>query len=291
MRMTEKQKAVLDGLTCQRLTADPANRKLIRSFYCAKGSGLAHYLRQWAWEEDREGSTAFYLIKNRRGEILMFFSLKCGALFDPLDETELQERINAYNEILDRIRRARSADERAEGLGLLEQIRRNHGIPLDQLESNLRDGVQYKKNTLREIRGDRAHEPNGMIVRVGETHPGIELVHFCANDDARIFWRRSGMKRPMGEVLFWWFIAPIIYNVQDVIGCKYVFLFAADLSPDRSLVNYYQIALNFEQPDDIGTSKPRYDFQCEFMCQKTNDLRTYRRYYIENFNPDPDEWI
>lgn len=291
MRITEKQEAILDQLVCQRLSADPKNKKLFRSFSCSKGTGLLTYLYERGWQEDEEGTTAFYVIKNKKNEILLFFSLKCGSLFDPLNEEEIEARIEYYNKLLEAIHADGTEDGREATLELLERIRSGLGMPLDQLESRLQVGVKHETKTLRAIGRDRAEEPNEKIIRVVETYPGIELVHFCANDNARVFWKRSGINRPMGEVLFWRYIAPIIYNIQDIIGCQYVYLFAADASPDRSLVNYYQVALNFEQPSDIGTSKPRYDFRCEFMCQKTNDLRKNRAYYFENFNPDTNDEV
>lgn len=288
MRITQRQEAILDSLVCQRLTADPTNKRRIRSFRCSNGTALVSYLRERAWQEDEEGSTAFYVIKNPEGEILLFFSLKCGCLFDPLNEEEIQARIEAQNELLQAMRSG-NRRQRARTLATLERIRRNLDVPLDQLESLLQDSVNIKHDKLKDIGGDKQQEPNGKIVRVGETHPGIELVHFCANDNARAWWTGCCFGRPMGEVLFWRFIAPIIFDIQRIVGCKYVFLFAADASPDRVLVTYYQVALKFEQPSDIGTSKPRYDFRCEFMCQKTSDLRENRTYYFENFNPDMDD--
>lgn len=57
-------------------------------------------------------------------------------------------------------------------------------------------------------------------------------------------------------------------QVQKNIGCQYAFLFAADLSEDGSLINYYNVTLHFDQPEHIGANKPYYDFCCRFMCQE-----------------------
>lgn len=291
MRITERQEEILNQFVCQRLSDDPNNKALINSITCAKGGGLLSYLHERGWQEDVDGTTAFYLIKNEHGEVLLFFSLKCGSLFDPLDEEEIQERIDTYNKLLEAIQADANGNAEEATLELLEQIRSGFGLPLDQLEARLQRGVKRAAKTLKAIGGDKAQEPNGKIVRVGETYPGVELVHFCVNDNAREYWKTCGLDHPMGEVLFWRYIAPIIYEIQSIIGCQYVFLFAADASPDRLLVNYYQVALKFHQPSDIGTSKPRYDFRCEFMCQKVNDLRNNRTYYFDNFNPDIEDEV
>ena len=47
----------------------------------------------------------------------------------------------------------------------------------------------------------------------------------------------------MGEVIFWKFIFPKFFEVQRIGGCEYAFLFVADLSEDRTLINYYNVAL------------------------------------------------
>lgn len=38
------------------------------------------------------------------------------------------------------------------------------------------------------------------------------------------------MGHPMGETLYWKFIAPKFFEVQKIAGCEFAFLFAADLS-------------------------------------------------------------
>ena len=89
--------------------------------------------------------------------------------------------------------------------------------------------------------------------------------------------------------MFWTYIAPLIYEIQMRIGCQYVFLFAADLSEDGVLINYYDVALKFKKNPKFGTNKPFYDFCCEFMCQEICELRKNREDYFDNFNPDEED--
>ena len=292
MRITKEQEKILNTFSCQRLTDDIDNKEKIATFVSAKGSALVDYLQQYAWDEDSEGSTAYYVVKNADDEIMLFFSLKCGALFDPLNEAELKEKLARFQELLETIRTADSDGEGKEAaVQLIERIRSGLGMPLDTFRKGIKRAVKQNTKMLQHADADRAQERNAKIVRVGETYPGVELVHFCANDNAKDYWKSCGINRPMGEVLFWRYIASIIFKIQTMIGCQYVFLFAADTSPDRALVNYYEVALRFLQPDDIGTNKPRYDFCCEFMCQKTNDLRENCELYFADFNPDLDEEV
>ena len=62
------------------------------------------------------------------------------------------------------------------------------------------------------------------------------------------------------------------------------FLFAADMSPDLSLIHYYEQALRFMQDASIGANKPAYDFCCSFMCQPLRELAKNRKNYFEHFN-------
>ena len=144
---------------------------------------------------------------------------------------------------------------------------------------------------IKDVNFDKEKEVNKQIIRVNCTYPGIELMHFCTNDNAKDFWHKCSIKRPMGEVLFWKFIVPIVFKVQNQIGCQYIFLFASDTSQDETLINYYNISLKFEQPDNIGTSKPRYDFCCKFMCQEISKLKENHQEYFNNFNPDDEDII
>lgn len=292
MRITKKQEEILDSFVCQRLTMDPGNRQLVKNFMCDRNPRLEAYLQLLGWKEDSEGATTFYVIKNQNNKILMFFSLKCGALFDPLNGDELEEQINKYRADLELIRRRNRGKLPDEELALAEQLRIEYGTShYYNLEDVLVEKVQHKANLIWDRKQDILGEPNPKIERVVRTYPAVELVHFCVNDDARSFWKRCKFNRAMGEVLFWRFVAPIISDIRKTLGCQYVYLFAADDSNDGSLLNYYEVSLNFQQRDDIGANKPRYDFTCEFMCQSIQEMRDYRYDYFENFNPDPDDIV
>ncbi len=293
MKMTKKQEDFLSTLTCQRLRDDPANKMRLNNFYCARNPQLAAYLRVYGWDEDATGATTFYVVKNQHEKILLYFSLKCGTLFEPLDEKKLYEAILRYRAVRDRIRNKRMGVAEEKILAELERLQVEYGMDLDKLDEHLRSEIRSKAGKLQEIEQDRRQTPNDWVTRVMHTYPAVELVHFVVNDEARAFWTKAkmkyGFKKPMGEVLFWQFVAPVLCSVQKTLGCEYVYLFAADDSDDRTLVNYYQVALNFEQPENIGTNKPRYDFTCEFLCQHLSDLRRRRTYYFDHFNPGVNE--
>lgn len=287
MRITEDQLAVLDSFSCERLTANEANEHLIQSFENKRNRGLADYLKQNAWKEDKSNAIAFYLVKNVEGQILFFFSLKCGALFEHLDEEKLRQKVQ-YWEALKRILKDPKPEEESQAMAnlIMEKIRSGQDIPDEEIKRLIKDRFAEKNYILETLSQEKASETNEHIVRVSSTYSGIELVHFCINDAAKDRWKEYGFQRFPGEIVFWKFIVPIMESVQKSIGCQYAFLFAADLSEEGSLINYYNVTLHFEQPAHIGTSKPYYDFCCRFMCQEICKLLQLRDEFFENFNRD-----
>lgn len=291
MQITKEQLDILEQFSCERLSQRPEHKDLLKNFRNEKGSPLVEYLNERAWEEDENGITAYYLVKAPDNQVVMFFSLKCGALFDPLDEAGMKQSVVTAKKLLQAIQNVnKGGDEKLSAIQLLEQYRTGQDISLAEIQRVVKNGAKANR-FLDLLNSDREREENQQIIRVGHTYPSIELVHFCTNDNAKAFWKKCSLGHPMGEVLFWRYIAPIIYEIQNQIGCQYAFLFAADASEDGTLINYYNVSLKFEQPNNVGTSKPSYDFCCEFMCQKISDLKKNRQEYFDNFNPDVDDII
>ncbi len=324
--ITEEQRAILNSFTCERLKDDPENLFLINSFEHRSGAGLVEKLKKSAWTEDREGSTAYYVIKNAAGEIVLFFSLKCGVLFDP---NYVRKRMEVYgkNEVEDIwqeiLQEEQYEQAKREGLTvhdprqLWRDCYHNGDIESTKLMIQLSRiiGQGRYRQLVRDINlftattKEKKKEPNQNILRVPQSHAAIEMVEFCANERTQGCWDRKAMgNRSMGKTLFWWFIVPRMLQVNDLIGCEYVFLFAAD-HYDKvdengvgSLINYYR-SLHFQSMAKLGTVKPRYDYFCQFMCQRLktthgvsddgNGLSTvygldhHRDAFFETFNEDP----
>ena len=73
MRITEAQKAILERLTCERLSANPNNMRLVDAFFNRRNPSLVQTLQNEAMEEDQEGKVAYYLIKDKDGNIVIQF--------------------------------------------------------------------------------------------------------------------------------------------------------------------------------------------------------------------------
>ncbi len=274
MEITRDQQILLDSLVCERLSSSEQNLDLIQTFCNARNDGIAETLRKNAWNDDKEGSVAFYVVKTAQGDVLFFFSLKCGGLHDPLDDKNiaLSKKIS---EILQKIVCEKDVEAK-KAAKLIEQIRSGYGLGKDDILEIL------KKEALEK----RLESENENITRVGFTYSGIELVHFCANDLARSIWTSYKMPHSLGTVVFWKMIVPIVLRAKELIGCKYLFLFAADTSDEKSLINFYRNRLHFEESSDLGVLKPLYDLCCKFMSQSTLTLASDAERFWKNFNQE-----
>ena len=84
---------------------------------------------------------------------------------------------------------------------------------------------------------------------------------------------------------FWQFLIPKIFELRKIVGCEYLFLFAADLTPDEILINYYKSNLGFTDSNEHGTAIPFYDNGCKFLYQELKNIEERALFYNE-FNPD-----
>ena len=259
MEITLKQKEFLKDFSCERLSSNDENKQLIKSFANQRASpDVIETFKTTAWDEDKEGHTAYYIIKFLNKEIVLFFAIKCGSLFTSFD---------AYIADIER---------RIQQSGLDEKI-------MDNLESTLQKKIDDDKNKY----------PKQHSQHVFETFPGIELALFYINETfAHTFkniWEEQKIVHTIGTVLFWQHISPLVGEIKKQIGCQYLFLFAADSSADGKLINYYSSTLKFDDKNIFGTNKPIFDFLCQFMYQEINGLPQHRKTFFLNFNPDEND--
>lgn len=183
------------------------------------------------------------------------------------------------------------SEAKKRAINKIKEASKNKQVPMHIVLNDILAETRYKAKILSKLDEDKKTEKNEKVSRVNKTYSGIELVHFCTNENSKNKWKEFGFSNSMGEVIFWDKIVPKFFEVQEIVGCEYVFLFAADLSEDRTLINYYNVCLKFEIDEEVGTNKPYYDFACAFMCQKLNFLKKNQRLYFENFNLDEDDDI
>lgn len=262
MEITLKQKEFLKDFSCERLSSNDENKQLIKSFANKRASqNVIKEFKTNAWDKDKEGHTAYYIIKYSKKEIVLFFAIKCGSLYTSFD---------AYIADIER---------RIQHSGLDDRVIHN---------------LQKQKVSLQKSRAaDEKKYQSQHSQHVFETFPGIELTLFYINETFtyrfKSIWAEQKIVHTIGTVLFWQHISPLFEKIKKQIGCQYLFLFAADSSADGKLINYYSSTLKFDDNDIFGTNKPVFDFLCQFMYQEINGLQKHRETFFLNFNPDEND--
>lgn len=200
MNITSDQLSILESFVCQRLSSDGDNMRLVDNFTNHINDAIAQTLKNEAFEEDESNSIAYYVVKNADGQILFFFSLKCGLLFDHFINPDLLSQLQKLAKELNDISDDKSlTPEQKRGITeVMEKIRTNKGIVKEDIHK-LR---LQKLNILEELE----KEFNADIARVGKTFSGIELVHFCSNTDTDELWDSFGFPQLRGTIIFWYFV-------------------------------------------------------------------------------------
>ncbi len=281
-RITEQQKRVLESFSIERLSSSEINLRLVGDFYNPKSDSLTNKIQSDAYEEDENGSVAYYIIKNPEGGILFYFSLKCGQLYEKLIEKEQLSLIKNLFQYFDEIEKEESTSEEDRKLikEIRESVRTSKGISKEELEK-----IQKKDN---KAVSDIENMFTDNLQRVGQTFAGVEIVQFCANENYRKFFDSLGFFPHFGAVVFWHFLVPKILEVRKHIGCKYLFLFAADTSDDESLIRYYR-TLHFTDAVGHVAVIPLYDWTCRFMYQEISCLSQGKEEFFNNFNRDEED--
>lgn len=276
--MTKKQKEYLATLVCQRISDDAENKELIAQFTNFRNPALPYALRK-GWNADKKDRVAYYIVKDpAENDPLLFFSLKCGEMHIPLDPAKLEKSVENARAMLDAAYGNEAPDWARE---IIEKRKVDGILPMEKLleiyETYYRT-LAKKGSYEAEMKAEGAN-----IIRTRKTFAAVELVHFCVHDPAREKWEEMGMGQGIGRTMFWHFVEPIVQEIRDLVGCEYIYLFAADANRDGTLTGYYK-DLGFDFRDDINVNKPSYDFSCYFMCQEVTSLRNRKNAFLKNYN-------
>lgn len=258
------------------MTSKEENKALIKSFESKKnGNTLGDYLRNSAWPADSEGETRVYLVKDLEGRIALFFSLKCGLLFTKNQYDALDDVKRPFVDMV--VEAKRNHDD--ESLKNYYTYGSEEYPDVDRL-FEIADNRISKKDEGKEL-GDEKN-----TLKVAECFSAMELQHFCKNES---FKPLESSKIPLGFGLFWEIIVPKILEITQSIGCKYLYLFAADRTENsdiQKLVRYYKSDLKFYEceEDNIIIVKPEYDKNCYGLVEEISKLADNRESIWEEFS-------
>jgi len=268
--ISNAQTEYLRNLICERLSSNPDNLRNVEYFSNWRNEHLVDTIQNEANEQDETGDIAFYVVRDPKHpeDILCYFSLKAGILFDKIGELELLEAKKKLHYLINRKKKINPTDE-------LELIAKDIDNEIYKLKAFLRRSFEINKE-------DDEHK------RVAKTYSAIELTHFCVNEKARDIWdnRLMGERNRIGLTVFWSKLVPIILSASKYVGIKYLYLFAADESADETLINHYVSFMSFEKDKKLYTALPIYDFGCTLLIQDVASLKDKQMCFFNEFNVD-----
>lgn len=280
-RINAKQLEWIEGLRCERLTHNPDNEEIILSFD-NQWDSLVKHLHEDAWREDTENDSVHYLVKSKENEVLLYFSLRCGLLYDDMLVDDRVDMCRAYaGEIL------MTEDIKKK----IKEYQIDNSLSDKELNEKL-DKLYHKLRYQRKVvKTDAQVKESAQIRVVLDTIPAIELKHFCKNEHYAGFDKELFRSYKLGEVIFWFKILPLVEEIFKMIGGKYIYLFAADEDENRTLTNHYKTRLKFSDQSEWGVNKPTYSNLCRFLCLSMEDALKHKTHLIDNFNLSEEEVI
>lgn len=294
INIQEQRELLRSRLKIDFLTSDEENLTRIQAFHSSKsGKSLENYLKENAWNEDQQGITKVYLVKDVETEdIVFFFALSAGLLYKEIGSDDDQLSY-VEKEIVDYCVQTLLEDKNSTTPDEVFSWYENEPIDREKLQRIIDTRIQFKM-AAREDTEKSGKSVN--VKQVSETFPGIVLTHFCKNADYSFF---EKLAFPIGFYVFWEIVVTEVLHIASLLGCQYLYLFAADNTeampsditvmyseyleededetiPVYRLVEYYKNELKFEDVQDVTILKPYYDFSCFSLIQRMDELSEHR---------------
>ena len=257
------------------MTFSEENREILNTFISKRSNNsLESYIKNNAWEEDSNGETRVYLVKDSNEKLVLFFSIKCGLLVEePLSELLSDEKKDLVDQVIDCILDEDNTIEYKKSL--FEYGCEQYGYDECNRLFSIARGVVESKNESIEV----GQSQN--TIKVHKCIPAIELAHLCRNEKFKTPDDLESI--PLGFGVFWEVIVPLLINIAETVGCKYVYLFAADKTNmrkengERKLISYYKNHLKFSEcKETFKFIKPEYDNYCYGLVQEVSEMKRNR---------------
>lgn len=283
-RITEEQNAILNSFDCVRVReSEPSLLKTIKGPEI-KGvqTSIADLFCCDAYvNDDKNGDLASYLILAPKGMVLGFFSIRCGELFKCVDFKRMKMGCDAYKAMLNASKKQSPKHLKKAKQNVTQALK--YGISYDEFIP------LYKKKKI--YLADVATEPDKSVKRISDAYPGVELKFFGTNENSSDYWKSLGFSSKMGETLFWKFVIQKVEEMRETVGCRFLYLFAADLNAEGRLVNYYRSILHIDAQLNYSANKPHFDYNSKFLYQEISELVKQKEYFFEHFNRDMEEFV
>lgn len=312
LTIEEQKKYLFERFELESLCFSEQNRVDIAQFEQAtSGNKIAEYLINEAWEDDTARNTKVYLVRDKiTKEIVYYFAINCGILYNEIEEIQLneveKEPFERYIVALQMTKRKNLTSSQQDEANnkyadAMNDLYVAAGNPdrASYLFSRADDKAMIKEEE-KELFSNTEEKEHTMNVQ--DTFPAIDIKFLCRNKKYN-----PGIKLDfrIGVYVFWEIIVPHLLKVSEMVGCKYIYLFAADNS-DRSasktkepimytpdydpyaddekkereevlrLVDYYQRELKFEFVTKYKILKPHFERTCFTLVQEVDGLQENR---------------
>lgn len=308
----EQKEYLKNNLKIEDLRFTDANKEDIKGFKQAtKGDVISEYLIDKAWKDDEEHNTKVFLVRDKNTkEIAFYFAINCGILFSDLNiwsmTPEEKKPFDRYVEAIQLLKKPNLTKEENEKAN--EQYSSSMGELWEVVEdpdrvSTLLSLAEEKVQILEEKReafSDTSEVEH--VQQVQETFPAIDIKFLGRNGNYKL---PIKLDFRLGVYVFWEMIVPHLLEISEKVGCKYIYLFAADNSekteevreipmwtPDydpysdedeieeeveiHKLVNYYINELKFRYVTKYKILKPHFERTCFTLVQDVDDLQSNR---------------
>ncbi len=310
LSIDEQKKFLAERLEIEPLRQAESNQEEIKSFVqAAKGDRISDYLINHAWCDDGTRDTKVFLIRDSvTKEIAFFFAINCGILFSELNIWNIGEKEKpAFDKYVTAVLKLKSP-----GLNETETDKANalYDEALGEMWECIKDPdrvscllsladekvqmLEEKREALSET-GEADH-----VQQVQETFPAIDIKFFGRNKNYQPV---VDLDFKLGVYVFWEMLVPHLLEIAEKVGCKYIYLFAADntenekiqeaplwtqdYDPDdeeeeledeelHKLVNYYINELKFRYVSKYKILKPHYERRCYTLVQEVDNLQANR---------------
>ena len=266
MKITPYQLSILDSFRVTRLKEDESLLRDVSSFKNPQNEHLVEYLLGDAFDDDDKNRCACYVVRDVVGEILCYFSIKCGLLYSEFEELKKFEKFKNHK------------------IKLMELEQRSDNAQVREYIADIKKKLQEAKDDIERLLGKFDSMPPNK--QVAKSFPSVELTHFCVNEAYREKWQTYGFpgRIRIGTTMFWHMIVGIVERIRNLTGCEYLYLFAADATSDRHLVNHYKNMMELREEMTMSALQPIYDFNCTFLCASIDSLLNARDEFYTDFN-------
>lgn len=264
--ITPEQIAILESFRAIRLNEDDSLLREVDAFENPKNENLVKYLVGDAFDDDNNNRCACYVVRDGDGEILCYFSIKCGLLYSEFEELKKFEKFKNHK------------------IKLMELEQRSDDAKVQEYIKEVKKKLNAAKVDIERLLGKFDSMPPNK--QVAKSFPSVELTHFCVNEAYRKKWQTYGFsaRNRIGSTMFWDKIVDIVKNIRSLTGCEYLYLFAADATSDRHLVNHYKNMMGLREEMTMSALQPIYDFNCTFLCASIDSLLNAQDEFYKEFN-------